>query len=276
MKSCFVKSYVVFSFFLVFVGCSDKNREESSKAVITVGNRSLTFDQLKKQFSGYSSDSTKVFNYISGWIEKELLYQEGVSLGLLYDSSLIKKTFEYERQIVGKSYLDLSSHNISIDDVLIKNYYNSNKAQFVRKEREADVFYFVVDGRSAALKIKKEIKKTQIKDLSRVLFKHGGIYKKIRFGELPEKLNSKIFSKANFKTGNLLGPYLVEKKYHVIKIENIYRDGDLLKIESVYDEIYQRLKNEAYSVRYQQVVDSLSFQYPITIDIHKIRRMIAK
>ena len=276
MGFCFIKSYIVFLFFLVFVGCSDKNREDSSMAVASVGNSSLLLRELKKNFTGPALDSTEVFNYISGWIEKELLYQEGVSLGLLFDSSIIKKTLEYERQIVGKSYLDLSLKNLSIDEELVKNYYNSNKAQFVRKKREADVFYVSVEDRSAALKIKKEIKKTPKKDFSRVLFKHGGTYKNIRFGELPEKLNSKIFSKTNLKKGNLLGPYLVNKKYYVIKIENVYKAGSLLKIESVYDEIHQRLKNEVFSIRSQQIVDSLAFEHPTTIDIHKIRRFFTK
>ena len=276
MCSYFIKNYIVILFFLVFIGCSKKGHEENSEAVVSVGKRSLAFGELKKNITSSSYDSTEVFYYISRWIEKELLYQEGASLGLLSDSSIINKTLEYERQIVGKSYLDLRLNNLYIDELLVNNYYNSNKEQFVRKEEEADVFYVAVDDRSAALKIKKEFKNTKSKDLSRVVFKHGGSYKNIRFGELPEKLNSKIFSKTNFKKGNLLGPYLVEKKYYVIKVEQVYKPGSLLKIGSVYDEIYQRLKNEAKLKRSQHVLDSLSFEYPITIDVHKIRRLFTK
>ena len=84
------------------------------------------------------------------------------------------------------------------------------------------------------------------------------------------------FSKENFKKGNLLGPYLVNKKYWIVKIENIYKAGSFLNIESVYDEIHQRLKNESFSRMYQQLIDSLSFEYPITIDNHKIRRLFDK
>ena len=175
MSSCFIKSFIVFLFFLVFVGCSDNNRKENSMDVITVGNRSLTLNELKKHFSESSYDSTKIFNHISGWVEKELLYQAGISQGLDLDGSIIQKILEYERKMVGEGFLELNKKNISIDTVLIKEYYNSKNTLFIRKDKEVEVFYVTVDDRPAALKIKKEIRNKSKEKLSHTFSKYGGV-----------------------------------------------------------------------------------------------------
>ena len=111
------------------------------------------------------------------------------------------------------------------------------------------VSYFLSEDRSEALKIKKELKKSTTQNFSKTLSKYGGIRKTFSFGGLPPKINDSVFSKKYFKNGNILGPYSVGNDYYIIKIEKVFQKGSYIDIDFVFDEIYQRLKNKANTLR---------------------------
>jgi hypothetical protein len=83
-----------------------------------------------------------------------------------------------------------------------------------------------------------------------------------------------VFSKKYFKNGNILGPYSVDNYYYIIKIEKVFQKGSYIDIDFVFDEIYQRLKNKANTLRRRELVDSLWGVFPVNLDSQKIGGLI--
>jgi len=256
------------------VGCSTKEADDSLSLVASVGGSTITVEGLSRQFGDTTKDSISVYRFLSGWVEKELLYQGGLSRGVGNEGSILQKTSNYKKNLVGRGFLDLGLGEPSIVEGDIKKYYTDNKDEYKRKSKEVLVSYFSSKDRSEALKIKKELKKGTAQKPSKALSKYGGIRKTFPFGGLPPKINDSVFSKKYFKNGNILGPYSVDNNYYIIKIEKVFQKGSYVDIDFVFDEIYQRLKNRASVLRRREVVDSLWGVFPVNIDSQKIRSLI--
>ena len=207
-------------------------------------------------------------------MEKELLYQGGVSQKIDRDRSIFKKISDYKKELIGTGFLSLNIKEQPIEKSNIIKYYTDNKGEYKRKLKEMRVSFFTTRVRSTALKIKRKLKQDPIQKNSDVLSMYDGVRKVFLDGEFPPKFNDNVFNKKNFKKGNLLGPYSVDNNYYIIKIEEVFHVGSYLEIGRVYDEIYQRLKNKAHALRYREVVDSLWLEYPVRVDSQRIRNLI--
>ena len=255
-------------FFFVF-GCSTKKNKETLFLAASVGENIITIDDLNSRLGIKTKDSLSVYRFLSGWVEKELLYQAGVSQGIGLDNSVVQKIANYKKDVVGNAFLNLNVGASSIveDDVI--KYYKDNKEGYKRKAKEVLVYYFSSQVRSDALKIKKELKKGK-KKLSKALSKYGGTRETVSFGGFPSKINNSVFNKKNFKNENTLGPYLIDNNYYIIKIEKAFQEGSYIEIAFVFDEIYQMLKNKDSALRRKALIDSLRGVYPVKIDSQKI------
>ena len=272
-----VDKYLCFFLFLlcVFVcSCSTKEVDESFSLAVSVGETSVTVESVNRQFGDKIKDSISVYRFLSDWVEKELLYQGGLSLGVGAEASVLQKTSNYRKDLVGSVFLDraLGGQPIVEDDV--KKYYTENKNEYKRKEKEVLVSYFISQDHSEALKIKKELKRGAAQKLSKTLSKYNGVRKTFSFGGFPSKINDSVFNKKNFKKGNILGPYSINNNYYIIKIEKVFQKGSYVDISFVFNEIYQRLKNLAMTQRRRELVDSLWGVFPVAIDSQKIRGLI--
>ena len=272
-----VDKYHYFFLFLlcVFVfGCSTKEVDDSFSLAVSVGRSSVTVESLNRQFGDKTKDSISVYRFLSDWVEKELLYQGGLSLGVGAEASVLQKISNYKKELVGRVFLDQALGGPPIVEDDVKKYYTDNKNEYKRKEKEVLVSYFISQDRSEALKIKKELKRGAAQKLSKTLSKYSGVRKSFPFGGFPSKINDSVFNKNNFKKGNILGPYSVNNNYYIIKIEKVFQKGSYVDISFVFNEIYQRLKNIAMTQRRRELVDSLWGVFPVTIDSQKIRGLI--
>ena len=269
---CFFLSLLCFFVF----GCSTKEGDGSFSLAASVGGSTITVENLNRQFGDKTKDSISVYRFLSDWVEKELLYQGGLSQGVGAEKSVLQKISNYKKDLVGRVFLDLSSRGPSIVEDDIRKYYTDNKDEYKRKSKAVLVSYFSSQARSEALKIKKGLKKGTAQKLSKTLSKYNGVRKTFPFGGFPSKINDSVFNKKNFKNGNILGPYSVDNSYYIIKIEKAFQEGSYVDIDFVFDEIYQRLKNRADDLRHRELVDSLWGVFPVNIDSQKIRGLINK
>ncbi len=273
----FIERYCLFflPFFCFFLfNCSTKEPGEGLSLVASVGRSTINIESVTGQLGDGKRDSLSVYRFLSGWVEKELLYQGGVSLGVGADKIISQKISKYKKDLVAKAFLDMKLGEPSIVEDDIKKYYTDNKDEYKRKSKEVLVSYFSSKDRSEALIIKKELKKGTAQKPSKALSKYGGIRKTFPFGGLPPKINDSVFSKKYFKNGNILGPYSVDNNYYIIKIEKVFQKGSYVDIDFVFDEIYQRLKNKANTLRRRELIDSLWGILPVNIDSQKIGGLI--
>lgn len=260
--------------FFYGLGCSTKEQDVGPSLLASVGSNSITVENVQNRFGEQTKDSVFVYHFLSNWVERELLYLGGVSRGIGLDLSVVQKISDYKKDLIGIGFLSLNEKTILVEDNDIRTYYANNRGVYKRKQKEVLVSYFSVPVLSAALKIKRELKKDFKKKNTDVLLKYNGIRRVFRFGDFPGKFNDDVFNKNNFKKGNLLGPYSFDNNYYVIKIEKVFSVGSYIGIDLVYDEIYQRLKNKAKAMRRRIVVDSLWFEYIVKIDSQIIRSLI--
>ena len=110
-------------FFLALLAfsCSKGNMGGS---VATVGGRALSSNELKKILSDEQKDSLFVFNYISEWVEKELLFLGALSVGIDKDLATKQKINNYKTDVLGASFLKLKKKNVSVTKKEINTYYN--------------------------------------------------------------------------------------------------------------------------------------------------------
>tara|TARA_Y100000031_G_scaffold4185_1_gene5311 strand:+ start:261 stop:1088 length:828 start_codon:yes stop_codon:yes gene_type:complete len=262
----------VFCFFLF--GCSTKETREELSVVASVGSSAINIEDVYRQLGDSKRDSLSVYRFLSGWVEKELLYQEGLSLGFGTEKALLGKISKYKKDLVVKAFLDTKIGEPPIVERDIKKYYTINKEEFKRKTKEALVSYFSSQVHSEAIKIKKEIKKDRTKKTSKAFSKYNGKRSVFSFGDLPLKINDNVFNKKNFKNGTILGPYYIDDMYYILKIEKVFNVGSFFELEVVYDEIHQRLINKTSILRRRRVVDSLWGAFPVNIDSQKIGGLI--
>ena len=256
------------------LGCSTKETWADPSPVASVGNSSIGIESLRARFGDKIKDSLFVYSFLSNWIEKELLYRGGLSQGIDEDVSVLQKISDYKKDLIGAGFLSLSVKEYTIESDAVRKYYTDNRDRYKRKKKEAQVSYFTAPVHSAALKIKGELKKDYVANGSDVLSKYRGTRAVLRYGELPPKINERVFNKRSFKKGNLLGPYLVDNNYYIIKIEKVFLENSYIGIDLVYDEIYQTLKNKALTLKHREIVDSLWLEYPIKVDSQRIRNLI--
>ena len=262
----------VFCFFLF--SCSTKKPGEGLSLVASVGSRTINVDGVYSQLGDSKRDSLSVYRFLSGWVEKELLYQAGLSLGVETEKVVLQKISKYKKDVVIKAFLDMKIGKPSVMESDIKKYYTTNKEEYKRKTKEVLVSYFSSQVRSEAIKIKKELKKDLTKKTSKAFSLYNGKRRVFSFGDLPLNINDSIFNKKNFKNGNILGPYFVDDIYYILKIEKVFYVGSFLELDAVYDEIHQQLINKTSILRRRQLVDSLWGTFPVNIDSQKIGGLI--
>ena len=114
-------------FFFVF-GCSTKKTNETLFLAASVGENIITIDGLNSQLGSKTKDSLSVYRFLSGWVEKELLYQGGVSQGIGVDNSVVQKIVNYKKDVVGNTFLNLNIGASSVvEDDVIKYYKDNNE-----------------------------------------------------------------------------------------------------------------------------------------------------
>ena len=253
--------------------CFSCSRKNSSDVVATVGGSFISSNELKKIVNEENKDSLFVFDYISGWAEKELLFLGALSVGLDKDLDIKQRVYDYKKTALGMGFLKLKKKNITVGEKEINTYYNKNLDAFTRKRAAILSSVVSVTERSLALKIKKKLKSTSSIKASDIISKYRGVTKEIQSGELPIKINNKLFNGSGVKAGSVVGPYFVDSKYHLFKIEKLFKRGSFFDIENVYSEIYQRIKNKKENFLYEEIIDSLSLKYNVKIQNKKIRSL---
>ena len=81
------------------VGCSTKEADDSLSLVASVGGSTITVEGLSRQLGDTTKDSISFYHFLSGWVEKELLYQGGLSRGVGVERSVLQKTSNYKKKI---------------------------------------------------------------------------------------------------------------------------------------------------------------------------------
>ncbi len=244
-------------FFIVFLFFSCASEKSAGSAVVArVNNTTLTKEDLSRLVGDRAVDPKTALRATKSWVEKTLLYDAAVGVGLKKDKSLIDKKESFYKDLLVSSYLTVKTKNTGL--VLrkeVSDYYKKNKKSFSRASEEIVVKHFVCKTKNEANSIKKTIKKN----------KRGGEIEKILKKYNPEtRFFSEDLKKDSFigfvfkaEVGEIAGPKKQSGHYHLFEVLKKHKKGSVRGLELVYDEIYQRLYKQKEMGVLAGVLDSL-------------------
>ena len=259
-----VKTFFLFCLTLFFLSCSTKEKDKSV-VLARVENDILTVNNLNRSLSIKQKDDGLVKSYIYEWIDNTLLYNEAVLDGINKDQALIKKRDEYFKKLIISSYIETKTlPQINIQKREIRQYYKKNKDSFIRSSDAASIYHFITDNLEEARSIRKQLLKKKSGDSISELFKQYSVeLKTVNKNRLIEKLDLALFNKLS---ENIIGPIKTDAGYHVIEVLDRYKKGDVLGLEEVYDEIYQRILKKEKLTMLNNLIDSLKTKTNIFIN----------
>ncbi|SVD55969.1 uncharacterized protein METZ01_LOCUS408823, partial [marine metagenome] len=144
--------YLLYLIILVLFSCSSNGRTEES-VVARVNNKALTKEALAALVGSGANDTKTLLRATSSWVEKTLLYNAAVAVGLKKDAEIIKQRDQFYKDLLVSSFLDIQTRNkIKITKKDVSNYYADNKKSFARPHEEVFIKHFILPNRKVANK----------------------------------------------------------------------------------------------------------------------------
>ena len=262
-----MKTTILTSVLFLFVSCTTKDKDDSV-VLARVGNQVLTVKKLEILLPAKDRADISIKNFVSDWVDGELMFQAAANRGLLNEQRLLDSRDQYYKKIVVGALLETASSmtgDVSNDDV--RSYYDSFSSGFVRHENEALIHLFKAIRLSDAKKItsilRKKNKKSSKEKIDELFSTFDVEIKTVTKGQLIKELDLPIF-----KTNKLgvVGPIKTGVGFHVVDVIDRYKKGSQRGLESVYDEIYQRIIKQKRVGVFTSLLDSLKEETNVFIN----------
>ncbi len=231
---------VVFNAFLmIFLFSCETQKRDDSDVLARVSGKTFTLKKAQKINMGKPLNKEMIPRMVSEWITNTVLLNKGLEKDLHKDSLLLKKRDVFFNNLIISSFLNQNQHkktNVSNKEVL--DYYNENKESFFRTTEEVFLEHYFTEKPGFSKKLNSFFvlnKKTDI-NISDFLLES----KFVRKGRTSDQFSSFIFDNEK----KLIGPIRSKDGYHFFKILNRYKQGSVKGLETVYDEISQRLQKK--------------------------------
>ena len=261
------KTTVLFAATFLF-GCLQKKNNTEDVAA-RVNDVFFTETMLKRAVA--INPDIRANEHINAWINNESLYQAAVGMDVPLDIKLKSTINKISRSLTIKTYLDLLCNgSLKITNQEIKEYYNKNKEQFFRHKPAARINHFIISDKKEATKIKSVLAKHKHGMKRDKLFINNRVFSGIiTEGVLNKNLDKLVFTKRKKK--NIVGPFYLKNKFHLIEILETFQKGSPLGLDLVHDEIYQRLINKKLALKKDEILDSLKNEAEIVVN-NKIKK----
>ena len=116
-----------FFILLLLTQASCIKNKEGPNIVVRVGETALTEEDLSS--SALFTPEARA-SYINNWINTELLFQAGGSVGLDKDLIIEEQISLYRKKVIGQSFLDTKIQGaVSVTKEEIRNYYKKIKSR---------------------------------------------------------------------------------------------------------------------------------------------------
>ena len=154
---------------------------------------------------------------------------------------------------------------VELKDEELKEYYDENKAQFVKGESVA-ASHILVDSEEKANELKAKIEAGEIsfEDAARENSscpsgKAGGALGEFTKGQMVPEFDEAVFS---MEVGELRGPVKTQFGYHVIKLTE-KNEASEMPFEEVKAQLYKAMIQEKRQQAYESKIKQLKIVYPV-------------
>ena len=256
----------IFFILLLLTHTSCITYEDGSNVVVRVGGTVLTEEDLAS--SAVFTPEARA-SYINNWINTELLFQAGGSVGLDRDLVIEKQISLYRKKVIGQTFLDTKIQSaVSVTKDEIRSYYKKNKESFKRLKAEAVINGFVIESKKEASRIRANLEKSSNNKKRNEMFdKYDVVAETVSNGSLNHKVNKKVFGTSKNK---YIGPIDLGGSYSVVEVVKRYDKGTYLGLDSVYDKIYLLIYKRKAAIQTQAIIDSLKQERLIDLNTKNI------
>lgn len=253
---------------------SCRQQPEHRTTLARVGKTELTLDDAQERIDTTTRPyDNQLRQYITHWVNEELLYQEARRRGLEHTARFEDQLQETERQLLSQQLLDeeIKSDSSAIDDKALHTYFDKHAAEFVLQENvvELNAIPFATRERASnfAASITRgsswenalsTIEKDSASQASLALNKSYFTQDALRPSELWKVAESLDTNEVSFPIKTAVG-------YYVIQLVARYAAGQRATFDAVRDEIRQRLLIERRQHRYEELIGTLRKRYNVEI-----------
>ncbi|MDR2592302.1 MAG: peptidyl-prolyl cis-trans isomerase [Chitinispirillales bacterium] len=266
-------------FTIIAASCQHEEIQKRPEGPIVarVGNDYLTLAELKESIPPeYSDVITRDQNvlYVRQWINTEILYQEAIRLGIDQEP-VIKARLERMRKDLLSTELmsrSASASNVEISEQAIREYYESNREQFVREYNVVRYEDIVVPDVNVAFEIRRTVTHESFKNVAKTHSKSPeGVSENAPYvvlDAIPPKLRNAIITTTVLPA--IIGPYGAEDGFHVMRVTGKYDKGTIASIDEVRDEIISRLSSITQKGETERLISEIRARSDVEFNVDLI------
>ena len=244
--------------------------------VARVGNAYLTLAELKESIPAeYADVITRDQNvlYVRQWINTEILYQEAVRLGIDQEPIIKARLDRMRKDLLSTELMSRSASRagIEISEQAIREYYESNREQFVREYDVVRYEDIVVPDVNVAFEIRRTVTHETFKSVAKTHSKSPGLEEAVPYVALdaiPPKLRNAIMTTTTLPA--IIGPYGAEDGFHVMRVTGKYDKGTIASIDEVRDEIISRLSSITQKGETERLISEIRAKSDVEFNVDLI------
>lgn len=265
---------------LVLSACGNNAPQIKEEDVVArVGEAALTLDDLAAEIpEGIRGKITKedLQDYISRWINSQILYQEAKKRGLDRELDIARELERVERELVVNALLEkeIYADNSQAPESDLQKYYDDNRESFRRNENEARVYHINMSTKAAADSLYRLLRTGQ--DFAKVAQTLAAQTEDanswdltLSTSEVPEAMHS-VF---RLRAGTVSNPIELDDGFHLFQVVETYSSGTLRELNAVRGEISNRLQVSNRDERYRNLLAELRGATKVDTKLDKLESM---
>ncbi|MDZ7263116.1 MAG: peptidyl-prolyl cis-trans isomerase [candidate division KSB1 bacterium] len=250
----------------LILACGSNSEKNKQQVLISIGNATLTLDQLKKDLPPTSyeiSPQDQVNNYIQRWIETELIYQDALKTGVDKSDELQEELEQAKRDLVIRKYLEkYLARQAEVSEEAALSYYEENKDSFIRTSDEIKALHILVASLDKANQARRRIVGGEdFETVAREVISDSTALARIQLeyfsaDDVIPEISQSLFT-GTVQPGIITNPIRSNFGYHIFKIVDVKRRGSYREFEEVKSQILARLNSMKQNERYRDLIIEL-------------------
>jgi len=202
-----------------------------------------------------------MINYVKQWMDTELLYQEALRQRIQREKEIKERLAKMKKDLLSAELISRNSFAASkyhISDDAIVAYYEEKKENFVRESDVVKCMEIVVDDLKTAWQVRNMVTGDNFLDLA-VRFSKAPVQDPrtvpyVAVEELPAPIGEIV---PKIRVDGTTSPIKSENGYHIVRVLDKQKAGDLCDMEEVRDEIVSDLSSEAHKRHLDRLLSNL-------------------
>lgn len=258
---------------------NDAPQVQEEDVVARVGEAVLTLDDLAAEIpEGLRERITKedLQSYISRWINSQILFQEAKRRGLDREINVARELERVERELVVNALLEqeIYANKGRAPEGELQKYYDDNRESFRRNEIEARVYHINMNSKSAADSLYRILRSGEnfakvAQELAAQSEDADSWDLTLTTSEVPEAMHS-VF---RLRAGAVSQPIELDDGFHIFQVVETYPSGTLRALETVREEISNRLELLGRDERYRSLLANLRSAAKVETKLEKLEAM---